>query len=577
MTNRALFSSLTLAGSRGRSPVILLTIVLFISSLLYFALLAPERFGAYHDDGIYATTAKALATGQGYKIISLPSEPPQTKYPPFYPWLLSLIWRVYPSFPENVTPLTLLSAISTLAFMFMSYRYLTSRDYATRWQALFAVGLAALNWRTMILATSMYSEMLYAALSVAALELAERNGLSGSPRTGRLGIFHSSLRTDQVGARDVLTGTVIGLAFLTRSSGLTLLGAVALYYAMRRRWKRGFLVVCVASLFVLGWAAWCYATNPAADGVNASYHATYFRDISGMIKGLQAESNSSALQIILTILQQNFFSAIIVSIPTVCAGLSYAAPPGLGAIGGVISACAILLVLCLVIFGFVRQLKTGLRLLHIYIVLYLALHLPIPYISYDRYLIPLLPFLLLFVIIELDRAIGLAIKGLKARGQLSQNLGAGFILLVVGSTVCLAIYGYTSGIRQSFGSLSAVYARAADDRQCASWIRANTDPSAVVMSYRDPTFYLYTDRKAAPLTIVKSPTTGEPVPSLLFNPISKFGVKYLIVTSVDFDHDYATDSQQAALKTLLEQNPNTFVLVYQSADGLSRIYRVDAG
>jgi hypothetical protein len=551
---------LALTGSKGRSPVILLTIVLFISSLLYFALLAPERFGAYHDDGIYATTAKALATGQGYKIISLPSEPAQTKYPPFYPWLLSLIWRLSPSFPDNVTPLTLLSAISTLAFLCISYRYLTSRDYATRWQALFAVGLAALNWRTMILATSMYSEMLYAGLAVAALALTEKNE-----------------RTDRVGGLDVLTGTVIGLAFLTRSSGLTLLAAVGLYYAMRRRWKRGFLVVGVGSLFVVGWAAWCYATNPAAEGVNASYHATYFRDISGMIKGLQAESNSSALQIILTILQQNFFSAIIVSIPIVCSGLSYATPPGLGAFGGVISACSILLVLCLVIFGFVRQVRTGLRLLHIYIALYLALHLPIPYISYDRYLIPLLPFLLLFVIIELDRAIELARNGLKARGQLSQNLGAGFILLVVGSTVCLGLYGYTSGIWQSLGSLTAVYARAADDRQCASWIRANTDPSAVVMSYRDPTFYLYTERKAAPLTIVKSPTTGEPDPTLLFNPISRFGVKYLIVTSVDFDHDYDTDSQQAALRTLLEKNPNTFVLVYQSTDGLSRIYRVDAG
>src|SRR6185503_2597184 len=134
---------------RGNLPTIVLIVILFASSGLYYAAIAPERFGSYHDDSIYATTAKALATGQGYRIISLPSEPAQTKYPPFYPWLLSLIWRVYPSFPENVTPLTLLSAISTLAFMCLSYRYLTSRDYATRWQALFAVGLAALNWRTM--------------------------------------------------------------------------------------------------------------------------------------------------------------------------------------------------------------------------------------------------------------------------------------------------------------------------------------------------------------------------------------------------------------------------------------------
>src|SRR5262245_1204078 len=94
--------------STKRQAHLYLLIILFLSAPLYCALLAPQRFGGYHDDGIYATTAKALATGQGYRIISLPSEPAQTKYPPLYPLLLSLIWRVYPRFPENVAWLTML-------------------------------------------------------------------------------------------------------------------------------------------------------------------------------------------------------------------------------------------------------------------------------------------------------------------------------------------------------------------------------------------------------------------------------------------------------------------------------------
>jgi len=85
----------------------LMTSILFIillgSALLYIAAIRTETFGAYHDDGIYVTTAKALATGEGYRIISLPYEPAQTKYPPLYPFLLSLIWRIYPHFPENLT------------------------------------------------------------------------------------------------------------------------------------------------------------------------------------------------------------------------------------------------------------------------------------------------------------------------------------------------------------------------------------------------------------------------------------------------------------------------------------------
>src|SRR5881409_1429359 len=93
-----------------------LSTVLAGSCLLYAAAFTPARFGFYHDDGIYVVTAKALATGQGYRIISLPYEPAQTKYPPFYPFLLSLVWRAYPRFPNNLVPMMLLSLIAATAF-----------------------------------------------------------------------------------------------------------------------------------------------------------------------------------------------------------------------------------------------------------------------------------------------------------------------------------------------------------------------------------------------------------------------------------------------------------------------------
>jgi len=219
-----------LRGTRYRlhTPVLILAIILSTASLLYYSVLAPERFGAYHDDSIYAATAKALATSQGYKIISLPLEPAQTKYPPFYPFLLSLIWRAYPQFPENIVLLTMLSTIATLSFLALAYRYLTKHGYTTEWQALIVVGLAAINWRTMILATSIYSEMVYAAFSVAALYLAERGEASKR-------------------GRDVLLGIVIGMAFLTRTSGLTLLLSITVYYVLRRRWGKALVVFGVGS------------------------------------------------------------------------------------------------------------------------------------------------------------------------------------------------------------------------------------------------------------------------------------------------------------------------------------------
>ena len=43
------------------------------------------HFGHLHDDSIYFVCAKSIAEGRGYRILSLPAEPFQTKYPPLWP------------------------------------------------------------------------------------------------------------------------------------------------------------------------------------------------------------------------------------------------------------------------------------------------------------------------------------------------------------------------------------------------------------------------------------------------------------------------------------------------------------
>src|SRR6266478_423278 len=80
----------------------ILIAVLAGSFTLYLFAVTPDNFGYYHDDSLYLVSAKALATAQGYRVISLPGNPVQTKSPPAYPFLLSLAWRAYPSFPGNV-------------------------------------------------------------------------------------------------------------------------------------------------------------------------------------------------------------------------------------------------------------------------------------------------------------------------------------------------------------------------------------------------------------------------------------------------------------------------------------------
>ena len=66
---------------------------------LAFAFSSPFSLGFFGDDAVYAVTGKSLAEGRGYRILSIPGEPLQTKYPPLYPALLSLVFRAGAQIP----------------------------------------------------------------------------------------------------------------------------------------------------------------------------------------------------------------------------------------------------------------------------------------------------------------------------------------------------------------------------------------------------------------------------------------------------------------------------------------------
>src|SRR5260370_30333334 len=86
---------------------------LFVAWAYWTALHAPAM-GMFHDDGIYAVTAKALATGRGYRIVSLPTEIAQTKYPILFPALLAVVWKLFPEFSRNLLLLKVPTFLCTL-------------------------------------------------------------------------------------------------------------------------------------------------------------------------------------------------------------------------------------------------------------------------------------------------------------------------------------------------------------------------------------------------------------------------------------------------------------------------------
>ena len=547
--------SRVVSSARSRLPLWILILVLVVSSLIYVVTLSPDKFGVQYDDSIYVTSAKALATGQGYRIISLPYEPAETKYPPLYPLLLSLVWRSYSTFPENLIPMMLLSVLATIGFLAVTWRYLVNQHYAGRWTAVIVITLTAVNARTVILATSVVSEMVYAALSVAALLLAER---------------YERERKDWIFGAGV--GVVIGLAFLTRSAGIALLLAVAVYFIIRRQWRRGLLPIAVGGAFVIGWLVWSYLNKTTVEGVNVAYYTSYLRDFDEVLNSLQAIRNESKLAILLSIVLRNIVGFVLVSVP-ICLGLPYELIPYFG------------FAFLFIVTGFVRLSSKGFRLVQVYVVSYLAFHLIWPYVTYSRFLMPLLPFLLLFVVTELNRLVTLMRREWSAKAHLGKRVSAAVIGIAVTLSICAVLYYSGRDIYRSLASsaLRKIARPAVEDREAIEWIKAHTDPSEVVICSRDPMYFLYTGRKAtrsfavnlseASLSLLNQQPGTDGQTQSIFQIISQSKGRYIVLTAADFGYD--SDPGRTGLRSLLEEHSARFIPVFNATDGRSTIYRID--
>src|SRR5262252_8294571 len=123
--------------------------------LLAFVLLLPSaqfacrnrdmpNFGRLHDDGILFVSAKGLATGQGYRILSLPEPPYDTKFPPLFPLYASAIWRINPSFPENLTLATLFCYVLFSAYLGLAWMFFRTSGASTN-RAFVMLALVAIN------------------------------------------------------------------------------------------------------------------------------------------------------------------------------------------------------------------------------------------------------------------------------------------------------------------------------------------------------------------------------------------------------------------------------------------------
>jgi hypothetical protein len=215
-------------------PVLLVTGVFLLAVIS----ITPWPVGAYEDDAIYTVLGKALATGEGYRMINLPGTPHATHYPPGYPLLLALLWNIAPEFPDNVVVFkfanALLLALAALgAYWFVRVRLKYSPLAAAAIAAAGTASLAMLQLAALVL-----SEPLFIVFLFLALLAIERSAASGRMRDA------------------ALAGLLLGALCLVRTIGVVAVAGGVMVLLLHRRIRSAAVVVAVSAMFLVPWQLW---------------------------------------------------------------------------------------------------------------------------------------------------------------------------------------------------------------------------------------------------------------------------------------------------------------------------------
>jgi len=229
--------------------------------ILTFSRIFVPAVGTFRDDGIYLSSARALARGKGYVIDILPGSPPNTKYPPLTSALLAVPYLF--GFDPLQTP-ALFKAIpfGFLLLWLSGLRLLCLTAGLSRSASVWVLCCTAASSMTAYCATMALSDVIAAALVTWALYFALN---SENDKRNRI--------------RNVLwAGALFGLSALARTSIGFAVAGIEANWLIRRRWLHFTLMGLVFMAICAPWLAWIWTKRPLADPIMSYYTSQNYGD-----------------------------------------------------------------------------------------------------------------------------------------------------------------------------------------------------------------------------------------------------------------------------------------------------------
>ncbi len=492
-----------------------------------------QRLGPYlggGDDAIYLILGRDLAEQGTYRDRYFPGAPAHRQYPPGYPLMIATVLRGLgdPNILDAVAPLRAMS----LAFLLCSVPLFLALERGRERTAvlLAAVFLWLFHPTAIELAGSVLTEVPYLFFSLLGMLAFERLVLgerdASPPKPFRVG----------------LAAAALAWPVYLRMNGIALGMAAVGVLSQRRRWRAALLVggLWLAMLLPL-------PAVMAGGGSKAGYGGLLFaKDIEGY--------DASPATIV------DLGHRLVASVGAYAAML----PDALflwGKFGRAALPVALPLVAALLLVGLVGRLRAGHAYQELYVFLSVLILVAFPIRSF-RYLVPLLPFLTLYV----------------ARGAdtVAQSLGRSVKMprpawLARGALTALVLVGFASGLHFHRAEVAEA-ARPPAQRtyegwvpgqwEAIDWIAAHAPQQAVAMLRKPQLLYLLTGRKG-----VTYPYTSA---GDVMQQIERYHVQYVVEEPSIGAERYV----KPVLERLASQGRTT--LAYETSGRVpNRIWRVD--
>jgi 4-amino-4-deoxy-L-arabinose transferase-like glycosyltransferase len=533
--------------------------LIFILLVYLFALarLHPTNFfGQMEDDSLYFSSAREIARGHGYIVPNLPGTPPATKYPILYPWILSWVWRLNPSFPDNLSWALALNAGFGVMYLTASFVFLRRLKGLNDTASLILTAFCAIHPVILALSANLMSDIPFAAFTLTACVLASK-ATETDPQKGSL----------------IFCGVLSGLSMLLRTLGLPIAFGLSVAIGLRAGWRKSlvfagsvvpFLFVLVGRSLLVRPAAMPIGTSSCADSWRMTW--LYYTSYAAYWK-----SDILSNHVFGEVLRNGIWTAFIQP-------ASYFVDPT-GMRPALLAVVLLVFLSAVAIRGLARQIQTGgWQPIHCAMGLYLVPLLAWDYANFERFLIPFLPLIAAGMWIEALHLARVVRSSLRKQSGTEARIAA-FFFCLVGCALLLGTaisWWKGTGVLMHNSELRAAWL--VEKRQGYAWLRENTLPDARVLAYEDASLFLHADRQALRSTIFspagyyRSEVLDAEIPCITSS-AKPVGAAFWFVADDDFRVEWEPAFSRARSKE--REIEVTLRPLFRSTLGRVRIYKLD--